>query len=239
MAEETPKQEEQSPLEETIEAPAEAEAGSSVTVEAEVAEAEAEEVPVDEQASLLQQLEEEQQKAAEYYDQWLRSVAELRNYKKRVEQERQHLSREANAVLTSHLLPVLDDFERAMAVLPDEQLAKFSWVEGILLIYRRLYAVLEQHGLQPVETVGQPFDPYVHEGILFEEVPAGQDQIVLAELQRGYKLNDRLLRPALVKVGRAVQQTQPSEEAATQPGSEEAPEEPPPQSEAAVENEDV
>jgi|YelNatPaOPRAMG01_1025707.scaffolds.fasta_scaffold46676_2 molecular chaperone GrpE len=161
--------------------------------------------------ALRQQLQEEQRKAAEHYDSYLRSVAELRNFKKRVEQEREQLSREANADLISHLLPILDDLERAFAVLPDEKLLRFSWIEGILLIYRRLQAILEQHGLRPIEAAGRPFDPYLHEAILFEEVPPEQDQMVLTELQKGYKLYDRVLRPTLVKVGRASEHpTEPS-----------------------------
>lgn len=162
--------------------------------------------------SLRQQLEEECAKASEYYDQWLRSVAELRNYKKRVQQEQQQLIREANAELVSHLLPVLDDFERAMTVLPDAQLRQFTWVEGIQLIYHRLQSILQQHGLQAIEALGQPFDPYFHEGILYEQVSANQDQIVLQELQRGYKFQERVLRPTLVKVGRAMEGAAEQEE---------------------------
>jgi len=154
----------------------------------------------DDVETLRRQLEEEKQKAAEHYDQWLRAVAELRNYKKRVEQEREQMVREANAGLMAQLLPILDDFDRAMCALPDEKLLQFSWIEGIMLIYRRLRAVLEQHGLRPIEACGQPFDPRCHEAVLFEEGPAEQDQIVLTELQKGYRLHDRLLRPALVKV---------------------------------------
>ncbi len=153
--------------------------------------------------TLRQQLAEEGKKSAEYYDQWLRSVAELRNYKKRVEQEREQWAREANAGLLVRLLPTLDDLERAMAALPDEGLLHFSWIEGIALIFRRLQAVLEQHGLQAIEATGKPFDPHFHEAVLYEEVPGEQDTIVLSELQKGYRLHERVLRPALVKVGKA------------------------------------
>ncbi len=159
--------------------------------------------------ALRQALEEEKKKSAEYYDQWLRSVAELRNYKKRVEQEREQMAQEAAAGLVLRLLPILDDFERALAVLPDEKLLRFSWIEGVALIYRRLQATLEQDGLRAIESVGKPFDPYVHEAVFFEEAPAEQDSLVLAELQKGYRLRERVLRPALVKVGRA--RPQPSE----------------------------
>ncbi len=179
---------------------------------------------------LGRELEEAKKKAAENYDQWLRSVAELRNYKKRVDQERESQSRDANAALIAQLLPVLDDLDRAMHSVPDEKLLHFSWIEGILLIYRRLQHVLEQFGLQAVEAVGKPFDPYVHEAILFEEVPAEKDQLVLADLQKGYKLYDRVLRPTLVKVGRAAAPAPEPVKEGTPPGVETTP--PPEQEEA-------
>ncbi len=173
----------------------------------------AEELSLEEQVEQLrQQVKEAEARAAEKHEQWLRSVAELRNYKKRVEQEREQITRLANAELIGRLLPVLDDLERAMAVLPNEKVRKLTWVEGIVLIFQRLRALLEQHGLQEIEAQGKPFDPYVHEAILFEEVPMEQDQVVLQELQKGYKLHDRVLRPTLVKVGRGVPQEPPSEE---------------------------
>ena len=163
----------------------------------------AEPAPTEVLEALQQQLVEEKEKAAETHDQYLRSVAELRNYKKRIEQEREHWAREANAELLARLLPILDDFDRAMAVLPDEGLRHLSWVEGIALIYRRLQATLEQAGLRPIAALNQPFDPYFHEAILHEETPTEQDGLVLADLQKGYKLHDRVLRPTLVKVGKA------------------------------------
>ncbi len=180
----------------------EKEAQSAETLVPEQAEAPAVEAVGEETEALRRELEEEKKKSAEYYDQWLRSVAELRNYKKRVEQEREQMAQEATSGLVLRLLPLLDDFERALAVLPDEKLLRFSWIEGVILIYRRLQAVLEQHGLRAIEAAGKPFDPYFHEAILFEEVPAEQDGLVLTELQKGYKLGDRVLRPALVKVGK-------------------------------------
>jgi molecular chaperone GrpE len=192
MAEIEKKEEMAAPEQPPVEAEAEAE------VEAAPAPA-----PEAECEALRQELEEERQKAAETYDQWLRSVAELRNFKKRVEQEREQWAREANAGLLARLLPILDDFERAMIMLPDEKLMQFSWIEGIALIFRRLQAALEQHGLQPIEAVGKPFDPHFHEAVLYEEVPREKDQLVLSELQKGYRLRERVLRPALVKVGKS------------------------------------
>jgi molecular chaperone GrpE len=182
---------------------------------------EAEPSPTEQIETLRRQLEEEKGRAAETYDQYLRSVAELRNYKKRVEQERSQLAREASAELLARLLPILDDFDRAMAVLPDEQLRHLSWIEGIALIYRRLQVALEQAGLRPIEALNQPFDPYFHEAILYEEVPADQDGVVLADLQKGYKLYDRVLRPTLVRVGKAAAPAAEPEEPVEQKAQEE------------------
>jgi len=183
----------------------------------------AEQPTAEEFATLRRQMEEEKRKAAESYDQYLRSVAELRNYKKRVEQERELLSREASAGLLAQLLPILDDFDRAMAILPDEQLRRLSWLEGIVLIHRRLQVALEQAGLRPIEALNQPFDPHCHEAILYEEVPAAQDGVVLADLQKGYKLYDRVLRPTLVKVGKAAAPAAGPEETAGPPPTADTP----------------
>lgn len=199
----------------------EKEAQSAENLVPEQVEAPAAEAVAEETEALRRELEEERKKSAEYYDQWLRSVAELRNYKKRVEQEREQMAQEAASSLVLRLLPILDDFERALAVLPDEKLLRFSWIEGVVLIYRRLQAVLEQHGLRAIEAVGKPFDPYFHEAVLFEEVPAEQDGLVLAELQKGYKWGERLLRPALVKVGKG--RVTPPEAAQEAPAQAESP----------------
>jgi len=190
-----------------------------------VEEPETEPSPAGEPETLRQQLEEERIKTAETHDKYLRSVAELRNYKKRISQEREQWAREASAGLLTRLLPILDDFDRAMAVLPDEKLRQLSWVEGIALIYRRLQLALEQAGLTPIEAENQPFDPYFHEAILHEEAPAEQDGIVLADLQKGYKLYDRVLRPTLVKVGKAAAEPPPQEEEQEE-AADEKPEEP-------------
>jgi molecular chaperone GrpE len=222
-----PMEEPEAPGEAPEEAPevVPAETSAEVSVEAEV-----EVSPAAELETLRQQLEEERRKAAENYDQYLRAVAELRNYKKRIEQEREGLAREASAVLVARLLPVLDDFDRAMAVLPDEGLLHLSWIQGVALIHRRLQALLEQAGLQTIEAVGKPFDPRLHEAILYEETPADQDGVVLADLQKGYRLSDRVLRPTLVKVGKAAPPAAPEavekEEVSEQPGQPEQLEQP-------------
>jgi len=130
---------------------------------------------------------------------WQRAQADFVNYRRRSEQERSELIRSAEAELVTHLLPVVDDFDRALAGLPAE-LHGLTWVDGILLIERKLRSVLEAHGVPPIEVVGKPFDPYEREAVLRDGDP-GEATTVVGELQKGYRIHDRVLRPTLVKVG--------------------------------------
>ena len=147
--------------------------------------------------ALAKQLAEERQRAESFYASWQRSAADFANFKRRTEQERADATRFANAMLIVNILPVLDDLERALQSVSKE-LAGLTWVDGIQIIYRKLQMVLEAQGLKPIEAVGKAFDPNAHEAVL--RAP-GEEGIVLAELQRGYMLHDRVIRPALVKVG--------------------------------------
>jgi molecular chaperone GrpE len=134
-------------------------------------------------------------------DQWKRAAANLQNYRKRVEREREELVQLAHAPLMTHLLPVLDDFERAFATLP-QSLRPLTWVDGIGLIERKLQMVLVQHGLQEIEAQGKTLDPTRHQSIMEEESDACPDGQVIEVLQKGYVLHDRVLRPAMVKIAR-------------------------------------
>ncbi|HEU5089460.1 MAG TPA: nucleotide exchange factor GrpE [Roseiflexaceae bacterium] len=104
---------------------------------------------------------------AELKDQWLRSVADFKNYKRRIESERSDLIRSANAGLLLKILPVLDDLERAMQSVSPE-IASSSWYSGFQLIPQKLAAVLESEGLAPIQAVGQDFDPTQHEAVIYE-----------------------------------------------------------------------
>jgi molecular chaperone GrpE len=151
-------------------------------------------------SAVQQQLAAAETQAAEYKDQWLRSVAEFKNYKRRIEAERADLIRSASAGLVLKLLPVLDDFERAIENIPAD-IGATAWWGGTQLIAQKLRTILESEGVTPIAAVGQDFDPNLHEAVLYEDAP-GQDGKVVAELQRGYRLNDRVLRPTMVKVGK-------------------------------------
>ncbi len=158
------------------------------------------ETVADDPELLKKQLEEEKEKADNYLKNWQRVQADFINYKRRTEQERAEQTKYANASLILKILPVLDDFDRAFASLPP-QFQQMTWLEGIALIDRKLRFILEQAGVTPIEAQGQEFDPMLHEAVLFEEGADPKHGKVVAELQKGYKLHDRVIRPTLVKVG--------------------------------------
>jgi molecular chaperone GrpE len=132
------------------------------------------------------------------YDRLLRKQAELENLRKRTQQEKADFLQHATSELIRALLPTLDGFERALKQRDATVPAQFY--EGMELIYRDLLTVLRRAGLVPLETVGKTFDPHIHQAV--ETVAAGRhrDQEIVEEFQRGYKLKQRLLRPAIVKV---------------------------------------
>jgi molecular chaperone GrpE len=153
-------------------------------------------------------LQKEKEEARRLLANWQRAEADFANYKRRVEQERSEATRLANAALIINVLPVLDDLERALASLNIE-LAGLTWFDGIRLIYRKLQLVLENAGVSQIEAEGQTFDPRFHEAVMYGE---GEEGKVVAEVQRGYKLHDRVLRPAMVVVGKGKEKKPPEGE---------------------------
>ena len=148
-----------------------------------------------------QQLEEERRRAATYLDELQRERASFINYRRRSEQERTQWSREAQAGLIMDLLPVLDDFDRARETIPADQ-QQSAWVDGLMLVARKLNGTLELAGLTPIEARGQPFDPALHEAVSTAPAEEGQQPgTVVQEFRKGYKLGDRVLRPSIVVVG--------------------------------------
>jgi molecular chaperone GrpE len=129
---------------------------------------------------------------------WQRAQADLANYRRQVEREREELAALATATLVADLLPALDDVERALAALP-EPLRRYTWVEGVWLIGKKLEGALAAHGMEEVEAQGQPMDPRCHQAV--GEVD-GAPGVVVDVVQKGYRLGGRLVRPALVTVGR-------------------------------------
>ncbi len=147
--------------------------------------------------ALQAQRDEERKKSEAYLGSWQRTAADFANYKRRTEQERADNAKFASAMLILNLLPVADDLERALANLPRE-LAGLTWIEGVVLIHRKLASTLENEGVQPITTIGEAFDPALHEAVMQGPGPEGK---VIAEFQKGYTLNGRVIRPAMVKVG--------------------------------------
>ena len=152
--------------------------------------------------ALKQALAEEKAKAEENLAGWQRAQADFINYKRRTEQEKENLSKFANANLILGLLPALDDLERALNSVPP-RLIKLSWVDGIRLIERKLKTSLEAAGLAEIKALGEPFDPNLHEAVRQDK---GKEGIVIEEMQKGYRLNDRVLRPSKVVVGNGEEQ---------------------------------
>ena len=140
-------------------------------------------------------------RAEEYLSLLKRERADFTNYRRRMEQERGEQAQIAIADLVLSLLPALDDFERALTEVPPDA-TQAPWVEGVRLIDRSLRAALERAGLERVSTVGRPFDPRVHEVLLQEDAPDRPVGEVVRELRAGYRLGDRVLRPAQVAVAR-------------------------------------
>ncbi len=155
------------------------------------------EINKEETKTVEQALAEEKEKAARYLANWQRAEADLINYKRRSQQEREETSLFANSVLILNLLPVLDDLERAFASIPAE-VSQLSWLDGIRLIERKLRANLASQGLEPIKALGEPFDPYSHEAI---REAKGKPGMVIEEVQKGYKLHNRVIRPSRVVVG--------------------------------------
>ena len=140
-----------------------------------------------------------QEEAAKNLDGWMRSQAEFANARKRMDKQRIDIQVRASTDMVSRLLPVIDDFERAFENVP-EVVSEDSWFEGIEMVNRKMIGILESLNVKPIEAVGQEFDPNCHEAIMQEESEEFESGIVTEELQKGYKIGDRIIRPSLVKV---------------------------------------
>jgi len=133
---------------------------------------------------------------ADLEDRMLRARAEFDNARRRAERERSDFLQFAATDLIQQLLPIVDDFERALKV----ETADRDYAKGVELIYQRLFETLKKIGLEPIDTAGQRFDPNLHQAIDRVETEAAEDMAILAEYQRGYRFKGKLLRPAMVKV---------------------------------------
>jgi len=160
-----------------------------------------EEEQVDELETLNLELENTREKADEYLDGWQRSRAEFANFKKRVEKEQAQVYQNAAGSIIKKYLDVLDDLERALQNRPEEGDGA-HWAEGIDLIYRKFLTILECEGITRMDTEGMFFDPTLHEAVTSEEDEQFESGQIIEVLQQGYKLGDRVLRPAKVRVAK-------------------------------------
>jgi molecular chaperone GrpE len=137
----------------------------------------------------------------EFYDRLLRTTAEFDNYRKRVDRDRREQAEWAAADVLTDVLSVLDDFERALAAPAPAEAQAYK--AGVELIHKQLLELLRKRGVTPLESVGSDFDPHMHQAVAYDEAPGAREGEVVGELRRGYKLGERLLRPAMVKVAKA------------------------------------
>ena len=133
-----------------------------------------------------------------------RMAADFANYRKRNEAERLEFAKYAKADLITKLLDVLDGYDRALASVPEDVTGQPGrpWVEGMRLLERKLRSILDAEGLEPIDSLGTPFDPYLHEAIAHVESDQPEGTVI-QEHQKAYRLNDRVIRPALVSVAKA------------------------------------
>ncbi len=160
---------------------------------------------------VLERLAQAEAQAQRFEESWKRAAADFSNYKRRVEQERSDQARLASAALVINLLPIRDDFGRAMETI-DSTLAGLNWVQGVLAIERKLEALLESMGVTEVAAEGEVFDPREHEAV--GRAP-GPENICLHVLQKGYALQGAVIRPAMVIVGDGSEADAPGSDAST------------------------
>ena len=139
----------------------------------------------------------------ETYERLLRITAEFDNYRKRTDRERQALSEAISGDVVGDILPVVDDLERALAATDAGETDVESLRTGVELIHRHLLDLLRRRGVEPLDVVGQAFDPNWHEAVGHEAADGHDDGEIIAEARRGYRIGDRLLRPAMVRVAKA------------------------------------
>jgi len=137
----------------------------------------------------------------EFKDRWMRKTAEFDNYRKRIERERREQADQGIVELLQDILPVVDDFDRALTV--DAAEGGAAYRKGVELIHGKLHDLLRRYGVRPIEALGADFDPNIHQAVVHEVSTEHREGEVIGELQKGYMIRDRLLRPAMVKVAKA------------------------------------
>ncbi len=151
--------------------------------------------------SLQTEVERLQSESAEYLDGWQRARAEFANLKKRVEREKSEMRERIISEIISHYLDVLDDYERALKDRPEENVDE-AWIAGLEMIRLKLKAVLESEGVEVIPAEGMDFDPNLHDAISYEESEEYENGQIIDVIKQGYRLGDRVIRPAVVRVAK-------------------------------------
>jgi len=155
--------------------------------------------------AVKEELKSTDKEAGEYLDYLKRLKAEFENYKRRSQKERERIVSWSNEDLIKQFLPVLDDLERAVDS-GQQSNSLASLMEGMRMIFEKLKAILQKQGLQEIKAKGEEFDPYFHEALMSVDLAEYPDNLVVEEMRKGYKLNNKILRPAMVKVNKRSQE---------------------------------
>ncbi|MGR6835415.1 nucleotide exchange factor GrpE [Syntrophomonas erecta] len=158
-----------------------------------------EEVLTDQVEAMQQEIERLKEESRKHYDQCLRAVAEVDNTRKRAAREKEEYIKFAALPLIKKLLPVVDDLERALIMSRDNQDYEGLY-KGVEMITRRVQTILKEEGAQVIEALGKPFDPQYHQPLMVEPSSEHPENTVIEEMQKGYILHGRVIRPSLVKV---------------------------------------
>lgn len=153
--------------------------------------------------ALKEKLKATEEEAKDNYDRYLRLAAEFDNFKKRASREIDEFRKYANESIIQELLPVADNLERAIQAIKDDDSVNDLVLEGVTMTLKEILKVFEKFKVTPIEALGEPFDPAFHQAVMQEETDVHPENTVLNELQKGYTIHDRLLRPSMVVVSRS------------------------------------
>ena len=166
----------------------------------------------DDTGLVREQLEEALREKEQFRAMAQRAQADLINYRRRAEEQRDEVKRAANTELLLKILSVVDDLDRGLGLVPEDAVAP-GWLDGLKLVQRNLYQFLDSEGVTKISAEGRPFEPWEHEAVFYEETPEGREGMVVKVIRDGYKLHDRVLRAAQVGVSKAPEQEERSETA--------------------------
>jgi molecular chaperone GrpE len=157
----------------------------------------------DAREDLAEKLKSKEQEAQENYDRLLRVSAEFENYKKRASREMEEFRKFSNQSLIKEMLSVVDNLELAMNSTNGHETIDKGLLDGLEMTHKEILKVFEKFNVKPISAIGQPFDPTFHEAVMQEDSDEHADNTVINELQKGYLIHDRLLRPSMVVVGKS------------------------------------